>query len=84
MESQFTEGVDYFLFDRRVLKPISSKIHDAAIDAMGARAVQEALANNATYVVPPERRSTEYFESIIGPEIEKNAVPLKEAGISID
>jgi tripartite-type tricarboxylate transporter receptor subunit TctC len=63
---------------------IIKKIHDAAVDAMGTRAVQEALANNATYVVPPERRSTEYFESIIGPEIEKNAAPLKEAGISIE
>jgi len=35
-------------------------------------------------VVPPEHRSIEYFESIIRPEIEKNAVPLKAAGILID
>jgi hypothetical protein len=35
-------------------------------------------------VVSPEKWSTEYFESIIGPEIEKNAGPLKAAGISVD
>lgn len=63
---------------------IIKKIHDAAVDAMTTRAVQEALANNATYVVPPQHRSTEYFESIIGPEIKKNAAPLIEAGISVD
>lgn len=63
---------------------IIKKIHDAAVDAMTTPAVQEALAKNATYVVSPEHRSTEYFESIIGPEIEKNAAPLKAEGRSID
>jgi tripartite-type tricarboxylate transporter receptor subunit TctC len=63
---------------------IIKKIHDATIDAMRTPAVQEALAKNATYVVPPEHRSTEYFESFIGPEIEKNAGPLKAEGMSID
>src|SRR5262249_6634114 len=45
---------------------------------------QERTRAPGTYVVPPEKRSTEYFESIIGPEIEKNAGPLKAAGISVD
>jgi len=63
---------------------IIKKIHDAAVDAMRTPAIQEALAKNATYVVSPEHRSTEYFESIIGPEIEKNAAPLKAEGRSID
>jgi hypothetical protein len=35
-------------------------------------------------VVPPEKRSTGYFESIIGAEIEKNAGPLRAAGMSVD
>jgi hypothetical protein len=34
--------------------------------------------------VPSEHRSTAYFQSIIGPEIGKNAAPLKAAGISVD
>src|SRR5262249_6730001 len=63
---------------------IIKKIHDAAVHATGMPVVQEVLGKNATYIVPHECRSTEYFESIIGPEIEKNAGPLKELGISID
>jgi len=63
---------------------IIEKLHDAAVGAMETPWVQEQLAKNGTYVVPPERRSTAYFESIIGPEIEKNAGPLIEAGMSVD
>jgi hypothetical protein len=37
-----------------------------------------------TYVVPPEKRTTEYLESIIGPEIEKNGAPIKAAGMSVE
>jgi tripartite-type tricarboxylate transporter receptor subunit TctC len=65
-------------------EPIIKKIHDAAVWAMQSPAVQEKLAKNATYIVPPEHRSTAYFQSIIGPEIEKNAAPLKAAGMSVD
>jgi tripartite-type tricarboxylate transporter receptor subunit TctC len=60
------------------------KLHDASVAAMETPWIQEQLAKNGTYVVPPERRSTAYFESIIGPEIEKNAGPLIEAGMSVD
>jgi tripartite-type tricarboxylate transporter receptor subunit TctC len=63
---------------------IIKKLHDAAVAAMETPWVQEQLAKNGTYVVPPEHRSTAYFESIIGPEIEKNAGPLIEAGMSVD
>jgi tripartite-type tricarboxylate transporter receptor subunit TctC len=65
-------------------EPLIKKVHDAAVSAMQMPGVQEKLAKNATYVVPPEHRSTAYFESIIGPEIEKNAAPLKAAGMSVD
>ena len=63
---------------------IIKKVHDAAVWAMQSPAVQEKLSNNATYIVPPDHRSTAYFESMIGPEIEKNAAPLKAAGISVE
>jgi len=63
---------------------IIKKIHEATVDAIETPTVRDALAENATYVVPPEHRLTEYFESIIGPEIEKNAAPLKAAGMSVD
>ena len=42
------------------------------------------IASNSTYVVPPEKRTTEYLESIIGPEIEKNGAPIKAAGMSVE
>src|SRR5262249_24638247 len=51
------------------------KLHDVSAAAMETRSVQEQLAANGTYVVSPEKRSTAYLESIIGPEIEKNAGP---------
>jgi tripartite-type tricarboxylate transporter receptor subunit TctC len=63
---------------------IIRKLHDASVAAMETPVVQEQLANNGTYVVPPTKRSTEYFASTIGPEIEKNAGPLKAAGMSVD
>jgi len=63
---------------------IIKKVHDATVWAMQSSAVQEKLASNATYIVPPEHRSTAYFSGIIGPEIEKNAAPLKAAGMSVD
>ena len=64
--------------------PIIKKIHDATVDVMEMASIEQQLSKSAIYLVPPEHRSTEYFESIIGPEIEKNATPLKAAGISID
>ena len=51
---------------------------------METQSVQDQLATNGTYVVPPEHRSTAYLQSIIGPEIEKNGAPLKAAGMSIE
>ena len=63
---------------------IIKKLHDASVAAMETPSVQEQLAANGTYVVPPDKRSTEYLQSIIGQEIEKNGAPLKAAGISID
>jgi tripartite-type tricarboxylate transporter receptor subunit TctC len=65
-------------------EPLIKKVHDAAVSAMQMPGVQEKLAKNATYMVPPEHRTTAYFESIIGPEIEKNGAPLKAAGMSAD
>jgi tripartite-type tricarboxylate transporter receptor subunit TctC len=63
---------------------IIKKLHDASVVAMETPWVQEQLAKNGTYVVAPEHRSTAYFESMIGSEIQKNAGPLIEAGMSVD
>jgi tripartite-type tricarboxylate transporter receptor subunit TctC len=63
---------------------IIRKLREVSVAAMETPSVQEQLAVNGTYVVAPEKRSTEYFASIIAPEIEKNAGPLKAAGMSVD
>jgi tripartite-type tricarboxylate transporter receptor subunit TctC len=73
-----------FFVPKATPTPIIKKLHEASVAAMETPWVQEQLAKNGTYVVPPEHRSTAYFESIIGPEIEKNAGPLIEAGMSVD
>ena len=64
--------------------PIIRKLHDISLAAMETPSVQEQLAGNGTYVVAPEKRSTEYLASIIGPEIEKNGAPIRAAGLSVD
>jgi tripartite-type tricarboxylate transporter receptor subunit TctC len=63
---------------------IIKKLHDATVAAIETPSVQDQLLATGTFVVPPEHRTTEYLESIIGPEIEKNGAPLKAAGMSID
>jgi len=63
---------------------IIKKLHDATAAAINTPAVQARLAETGTFVVPPEHQSTEYLQSIIGPEIEKNGAPLKAAGMSIE
>jgi len=91
LETSFEQGLDLeastwfgILAPKGTPAPIVNKLHDATVAAMELPAVQEQLANNATYVVPPDHRSTAYFESIIVPEIDKNAAPLKAAGMSIE
>ena len=64
--------------------PIIRKLHDISLAAMETPSVQEQLAANGTYVVAPEKRSTEYLASIIGPEIEKNGAPIRAAGLSVE
>ncbi len=80
------EGTTWFGFLAPKATPpaIIKKLHDASLAAMETPEVQAQLAKNGTYVVPPERRSTEYFESIIESEIEKNGAPLRAAGISVE
>jgi tripartite-type tricarboxylate transporter receptor subunit TctC len=63
---------------------IIQKLHDATVAAMDTPAMQDQLVATGTFVVPPEHRSTDYLESIIGPEIEKNGAPIRAAGLSID
>jgi tripartite-type tricarboxylate transporter receptor subunit TctC len=89
--TSFEQGVDFegstwfaFFAPKGTPPAIIKKLHDASVAAMETRSVQEQLATNGTYVVAPEKRSTAYLQSIVGPEIERNGAPLKAAGISIE
>ena len=85
------QGMDFeastwfgFFVPKATPAAIIRKLRDVSVAAMETQSVQEQLAVNGTYVVAPEKRSTEYLASIIAPEIEKNAGPLKAAGMSVD
>jgi tripartite-type tricarboxylate transporter receptor subunit TctC len=91
VSTSFEQGTDFegstwfgFLAPKATPAAIIKKLRDASVSAMETPAVQEQLAANGTYVVSPERRSTAYFETYIGAEIERNAAPLKAAGVSVD
>ena len=64
--------------------PIISKLHAISLAVMETPSVQEQLAANGTYVVAPEKRSTEYLASIIASEIEKNGAPIRATGLSVE
>jgi tripartite-type tricarboxylate transporter receptor subunit TctC len=87
----YEQGMDFdastwfgFFVPKATPAAIIQKLHDISVAAMETPSVQEQLASNGTYVVPPEKRTTEYLESIIGPEIEKNGAPIKAAGMSVE
>src|SRR6266849_9934623 len=89
--TSFEQGVEFegstwfgFLVPKATPPAIVKKLHDASVAAMEPPTVQEQLAANGTYVVAPDRRSTAYFETFIGAEIERNAAPLKAAVVSVD
>jgi len=63
---------------------VIQKLHDATVEAMETPSVQERLKEVGAMTVAPERRSPAYLQQFVASEIEKNAAPLKAAGISID
>jgi tripartite-type tricarboxylate transporter receptor subunit TctC len=91
MPTTFEQGLDFqastwfgFFVPKGTPTAIIKKLHDATAAAINTPDVQKLLVETGTFVVPPDHQSTEYLQSIIGPEIEKNGAPLKAAGMSID
>ena len=60
------------------------KLHDATVEAMDTPSVQERLKEAGAMTVAPERRSPDYLQKFVASEIEKNAAPLRAAGLSMD
>jgi len=63
---------------------VIQKLHDATVEAMDTPSVQERLKEVGAMTVAPERRSPAYLQKFVASEIEKNAAPLRAAGISMD
>jgi tripartite-type tricarboxylate transporter receptor subunit TctC len=73
-----------FFLPKRTPAAIVQRLHEATVAAMETPALQARLLEAGALVVAPERRSPEYLQRFVESEIEKNAKPLKAAGISMD
>ncbi len=73
-----------FFLPKRTPATIIQRLHEATVAAMETPALQARLLESGAIVVAPERRSPEYLQRYVESEIEKNAKPLKAAGISMD
>ena len=73
-----------FFLPKGTPAPIVQRLHDATIEAMDTPAVQQQLLTSGAIVVTPERRSTDYLKKFMVSEIEKNAAPIRAAGISME
>jgi tripartite-type tricarboxylate transporter receptor subunit TctC len=63
---------------------IIAKLHDATVATMDTPSVEQRLRETGTAVVAPERRSPEYLQRFVASEIERNAGPIKAAGLAIE
>jgi tripartite-type tricarboxylate transporter receptor subunit TctC len=73
-----------FFVPRHTPAPVIQRLHDATVEAIDTPSVQERLKEAGAMTVAPERRSPDYLQKFVVSEIEKNAAPLKAAGISMD
>src|SRR5215470_6481401 len=73
-----------FFVPKQTPAPVIQRLHDATVEAMDTPAVQERLKEAGAIVVAPERRSPEYLQRFVVSEIEKNAKPIKAAGIAME
>jgi tripartite-type tricarboxylate transporter receptor subunit TctC len=73
-----------FFVPARTPAAVVQRLRDATVAAMETPAVQERLKETGSVIVAPERRTTEYLRRWVESEIEKNAAPIRAAGITID
>ena len=63
---------------------IVQKLHDATVQAVGMPPVPQRLRELGMSPAAPDRRSPEFLAKFVREEIEKWAIPIKAAGISVD
>ena len=73
-----------FFLPRRTPAPIVQRLHEASVAAMETPALQARLLESGAIVVAADRRSPDYLRRFVDSEIEKNAKPIKAAGIAMD
>ena len=73
-----------FFLPSRTPASIVQRLHEATVAAMETPALQARLLEAGAIVVAPDRRSPDYLRQFVDSEIEKNAKPLKAAGIAMD
>jgi tripartite-type tricarboxylate transporter receptor subunit TctC len=85
------QGLDFeattwfgFFVPKGTPEPIIQKLHDATVAAMDTPSMQERLNEVGAVTVAPERRSPAYLQSFVLSEIEKNAAPIRAAGLAMD
>jgi tripartite-type tricarboxylate transporter receptor subunit TctC len=85
------QGLDFeastwfgFFLPGRTPAAIIQKLHDATIATMETRSVRQRLEDIGAVIVAPERRSAAYLQHFVASEIERNAGPIRAAGISMD
>ena len=64
--------------------PIVKKLHDAALAAMHTPAVRERLSGLGAEIAPDDQATPDYLAKFTKSEIEKWAVPIKAAGVSVE
>jgi tripartite-type tricarboxylate transporter receptor subunit TctC len=65
-------------------EPIVRKLYEATVQAMTMAPVPQRLKELGMSQAAPDRRSPDYLSQFVQSEIDKWAVPIKAAGISID
>jgi tripartite-type tricarboxylate transporter receptor subunit TctC len=63
---------------------IVQKLHDATVQTITMPPVPQRLRELGMSPAAPDRRSPEFLAKFVRDEIEKWAVPIKAAGISVD
>src|SRR5262245_10075159 len=73
-----------FFLPKGTPAPIIQKLNVATVAAIDTPSVQEQLKEVGAVAVAPERRSPDYLQKFVLSEIDKNAAPIKAAGLAID
>ena len=73
-----------FFLPSRTPATIIRRLHEATVEAMETPALQARLLESGAIVVAADRRSPDYLRRFVDSEIEKNAKPIKAAGIAMD